>query len=169
MFGADMDKLQERRRSGDAKAQPFASRVEVNETVVNTVKTDLVQNRVSIDRFTGGARDTALFNEQPIFGGTDSDLVVELKLLNPACREIGLVLLLLKDLWTGDLPLGGESSVGRGRFKGKSADLIYKANGTVKIWKITGNDTRLHFEKDDIALLEGYVRELNNHLKGAVQ
>jgi CRISPR/Cas system CSM-associated protein Csm3 (group 7 of RAMP superfamily) len=169
MFGTDMDKFRERKRKDDRNANPHASRLEVAETVVEKAKTDLVQNRVSIDRFTGGARDTALFNEQPIFGGTDSDLVVELKLLNPACREIGLVLLLLKDLWTGDLPLGGESSVGRGRFKGKSADLTYKANGTVKTWKINGNDNGLHFEEDDVALLEGYVCELNNHLKGAVQ
>ena len=36
--------------------------------------------------------------------------------------EIGLLLLLLKDLWTGDLPLGGESGSGRGRLHGFQAE-----------------------------------------------
>ena len=40
--------------------------------------------------------------------------------------EIGLLLLVLKDLWTGDLPIGGESSVGRGRLRGKEATLSLK-------------------------------------------
>jgi len=43
----------------------------------------------------------------------------------------GLLLLLLRDLWTGDLPLGGESSVGRGRLKGRSATLAYDG----KTWR----------------------------------
>ena len=42
--------------------------------------------------------------------------------------NIGLLLLLLKDLWTADLPLGGESSVGRGRLRGKHAVLTYGGN-----------------------------------------
>ncbi len=36
---------------------------------------------------------------------------------------MGLLLLVLKDLWTEDLPLGGESSVGRGRLRGQKATL----------------------------------------------
>jgi hypothetical protein len=34
----------------------------------------------------------------------------------------------LKDLWTSDLAVGGESSIGRGRLKGISACLNYKGN-----------------------------------------
>ena len=34
-----------------------------------------------------------------------------------------MLLLLLKDLWTADLPIGGESSIGRGRLKGLLASL----------------------------------------------
>jgi hypothetical protein len=44
----------------------------------------------------------------------------------PTDAEIGLLLLLLKDLWTGDLPLGGEISVGRGRLQGIIARLNFK-------------------------------------------
>jgi hypothetical protein len=44
----------------------------------------------------------------------------------PTDAEIGLLLLLLKDLWTGDLPLGGEISVGRGRLQGIIARMNFK-------------------------------------------
>lgn len=109
-----------------------ASRVRVKETVVEGGIDDLVQQRVKIDRFTGGAFPGALFGQSPLFGKSDTRVRIELSLaqmwpeqgqssnaVNPA--EIGLLLLVLKDLWTGDLPLGGESSVGRGRLKGIEA------------------------------------------------
>ncbi|MCI0694048.1 RAMP superfamily CRISPR-associated protein [candidate division KSB1 bacterium] len=135
--------------------KPGASRVIVEEYVIDNAKTDLVQNRVSIDRFTGGARETALFDQQPAFGGDDTTVTVNIRLLNPEDHEIGLLLLLLKDLWTGDLPLGGESSVGRGRLRGKLAELhgvneetwkIEKANG--KTLTITGNRDHLQQKVD---------------------
>jgi CRISPR/Cas system CSM-associated protein Csm3 (group 7 of RAMP superfamily) len=144
--------------------EPKASRVIVGETVVQNAKTDLVQNRVSIDRFTGGARESALFNEQPAFGGDDTALVVDVQLINPEDYEIGLLLLLLKDLWTGDLPLGGESSVGRGRLKGERATLTYQSDGAFRTWNIVTNGQRLTIIGDRDAL-EGFVALLNPKLK----
>ncbi|MGF1673922.1 MAG: RAMP superfamily CRISPR-associated protein, partial [Rivularia sp. (in: cyanobacteria)] len=44
-----------------------ASRLVVDESIINET-TDLVQTRIAIDRFTGGALHGALFQEQPIFG-----------------------------------------------------------------------------------------------------
>ena len=126
----------------------------------------LVQNRVSIDRFTGGARDTALFNEQPVFGGEDTRLKVNVSLVNPACHEIGLLLLLLKDLWTSDLPLGGESSVGRGRVKGIQADLRHRFNGQDLKWEIKAQGNKLVLPADEArATLEMYVAALHTHLE----
>lgn len=114
-----------------------ASKLRVSEQVVETAVTNLVQNRVSIDRFTGGAKESALFNEQPVFGNDETLVTIELQLTNPEDYEIGLMLLLLKDLWTSDLPLGGESSVGRGRLKGKSATLTYRNGSVPRNWSIT--------------------------------
>lgn len=140
-----------------------ASKVSVSEQVVRNATANLVQNRVSIDRFTGGARDTALFNEQPAFGDDDTLLTVEIQLINPEQYEIGLLLLLLKDIWTGDLPLGGESSVGRGRLKGKSATLTYRNGGSPQIWAITANGDNL-IVSNDRAALDAYVRiDLKNY------
>ena len=64
--------------------------------------------------------------------------------------EIGLLLLLLKDLWTGDLPLGGESSVGRGRLTGEWAtatiddnEWTFQADETGRLTIVGGNPTDL--------------------------
>lgn len=133
---------------------------------MQNAKVDLVQNRVSIDRFTGGARDMALFNQQPAFGDNDTTVMVDLRLVNPKSYEIGLLLLLLKDFWTGDLPVGGESSVGRGRLKGKEATLTYQSDDTPLQWKIAANGKGVSITGDDRAALEGYVTALNACLKG---
>jgi CRISPR/Cas system CSM-associated protein Csm3 (group 7 of RAMP superfamily) len=160
MFGADMD----------TAAHPAASRVTVYERVVNgvTEKENMsVQNRVSIDRFTGGTRDGALFNEQPLLGGEQVVVTVDLQLANPEEYEIGLLLLLLKDLWTGDLPLGGEISVGRGRLRGKSCSLVYR-NGQEQTWKLLANGTNgLKVEQGQPEGLENYVNKLHTHLVGS--
>lgn len=116
--------------------QPRASRLTVEERAIEPAVADLVQNRVGIDRFTGGARETALFNEQPVFGTSATTVAVDLGLSAPRDHEIGLLLLLLKDLWTEDLPLGGESSVGRGRLRGRSATLTLQRGGTTTVWTI---------------------------------
>ncbi len=144
---------------------PRSSRVTVDETVIANARTDLVQNRVSIDRFTGGARETALFNEQPAFGGGDTILRLDLRLLNPQDHEIGLLLLLLKDLWAGDLPLGGEAGVGRGRLKGERATLSLQRDGGAQEWKIVAEGRGLTIDGDRNAL-EQFVGALNVQLKG---
>jgi CRISPR/Cas system CSM-associated protein Csm3 (group 7 of RAMP superfamily) len=113
-------KANEVKKKPDAKA----SRLVVHEKVIENAE-NLVQNRIAIDRFTGGAYHGALFDEQPIFGGDETRVCIELELRDPNDYEIGLLLLLLKDLWTQDLPVGGESSIGRGRLRGKNATLTW--------------------------------------------
>lgn len=144
LFGTDMEKAR-------AKGEKIkASRLRVSEQVVKNAVTNLVQNRVSIDRFTGGALETALFNQQPAFGDMQTTLQIKLVAQNPSDAEKGLLLLLLKDLWTGDLPLGGESSVGRGRLKGVTATLTQKHGGEKAddVWTITEDKNGLHISPD---------------------
>lgn len=124
-----------------------ASRVSVKETEI-TGGNPLVQNRVAIDRFTGGALESALFSEQPLFGGNAN---IQLAIKNPKEAEIGLLLLVLKDLWTGFVPIGGESSVGRGRLKGLTATIKYGED----CWDL--DHKRPSFVDDNAAKLEAYV------------
>ena len=156
MFGADMD----------TGAEPEASRLIVYERVVSGVENTSVQNRVSIDRFTGGTRDGALFSEQPLFGGAQSVVTVDLQLANPQEYEIGLLLLLLKDLWTGDLPLGGEISIGRGRLRGRNCRLEYQ-NGQVQTWDLLAAANGLSVTIGERQDLENYVAGLHTHLGGS--
>ncbi len=136
----------------------------MHETVIQQpVTPELVQSRIKIDRFTGGAYPTALFSEQPVFAKDDTELTLYLELLSPKDYEIGLLLLLLKDLWTGDLPLGGEISVGRGRLRGRSATLSWKRAEKTEEWRIERagddpNDSRLKIIGDQ-ARLEAFVSE----------
>lgn len=141
LFGPDMEDKEWARAQGQEKVKPQASRLIVTETEIQQGVTNLVQNRVSIDRFTGGARDTALFNEQPVWGKPETTITIDLRLINPTDTDIGLLLLLLKDLWTGDLPLGGESSVGRGRLKGQKAALTLGET----VWEMVEDNGRLQF------------------------
>jgi CRISPR/Cas system CSM-associated protein Csm3 (group 7 of RAMP superfamily) len=137
-----------------------ASRVSVRETEIKDT-TQLVVTRVKIDRFTGGAYESALFSEQPEIGIPDKQSVtLDLTLRNPKEAELGLLLLLLKDLWTGDLPIGGESSVGRGRLKGLDAILETK-DGT---WEFTANGDQVTVTPNATDL-EGWVKAFNEEVQ----
>jgi CRISPR/Cas system CSM-associated protein Csm3 (group 7 of RAMP superfamily) len=138
-----------------------ASRVSVKETEIQQA-TELVVTRVKIDRFTGGAYESALISEQPAVGTPETRLTLDLTLRTPTDAELGLLLLLLKDLWTGDLPLGGESGIGRGRLKGIYARLV-TADGT---WDLTADGEKVHVKPDDKAeVLEEFVRTFNKAME----
>jgi len=144
--------------TGD-KQEVKASRLIVKETTIKN-HVDLVQNRIRIDRFTGSVHGTGLFNEQPVFGKDDTLVHVDLALRNPTDAEVGLLLLLLKDLWTGDLPLGGEASIGRGRLKGVNAEIKTPRHKDSPITiAVDQKGDRLSISDRDT--LEGYVAALH--------
>jgi len=158
-----------RRMFGDVpqhSTDPFiarASRLVVHESAIaiERVHAKLVQNRIAIDRFTGGVFDGALFNEQPVFARSSDRPHVELKveLRDPRPPEIGMLLLLLKDLWTGDLPIGGEASVGRGRLAGRIATIT--CNGQSSPLATFQGDG---LKSGDASLLNRYVSTLHKVL-----
>ncbi len=154
------------RRNGDSEKPPTGSRVVTHETEVKGAS-DLVHGRVKIDRFTGGAYPQALFFQQPVFGGDGSQVRLQLELRQPRTYEIGLLLLVLKDLWTGDLPLGGESSVGRGRLQGKRATLTLKGREKITWELVQRDDGGLAFGGDGQPKeLEAYVAAFHEYKGG---
>ncbi len=92
----------------------FASRLRVGEAVIEGGQSRQ-QIRVAIDRFTQGVIPKALLDEQVQIGG---EVKVQLDLQDPKCGELGLVLLVLKDLLHGELAIGGTSAIGRGVLHG---------------------------------------------------
>jgi CRISPR/Cas system CSM-associated protein Csm3 (group 7 of RAMP superfamily) len=187
IFGVDMKELGKRNAAklpGEMPELPFASRLEVYETAITGNAVPLVHSRVKIDRFTGGAYEGALFDAAPLFSNGDEP-AVNLKLRLRTVRrsnatghcetaeetdsrtsaEIGLFLLLLKDLWTSDLALGGESSIGRGRLIGKVAELKYKGEDTQWQTKLAQKGEIVEVMGDrDREQLNGFVAQLSRHL-----
>ncbi len=136
LFGHDMDKR---------PTVHTASRLLVAEAEITSAPDYLVQQRVSIDRFTGGSYTTALFTEAPLTCGEVTLTLTIQGDLKHKCedcqRELGLLALLLKDLWLGDLTLGGTSSIGRGRLAGKHARLystLPKCSGEWEFKQVNG-------------------------------
>jgi CRISPR/Cas system CSM-associated protein Csm3 (group 7 of RAMP superfamily) len=153
------------KRIGPSEDEPSGSRVVTYERELRGTQ-DWVQSRVKIDRFTGGSFPQALFSEQPAFGGDGASVEVNVALRGPREAEMGLLLLVLKDLWTGDLPLGGESSVGRGRLQGQRATLLLR--GTVeKSWTLEQKGNALELSGTGTRQeLEDYVTALHAYKEG---
>jgi CRISPR/Cas system CSM-associated protein Csm3 (group 7 of RAMP superfamily) len=112
LFGPRFD-----RRLKQQQLSPTASRVRFSEAVIQGSRPS-VQTRVAIDRFTQGVVETALFDEQTEVGGSFK-AQIEIRESRPG--ELGLILLVLKDLLDGSLAVGGTSSVGRGVLKGTAS------------------------------------------------
>ena len=166
MFGP----VHEQKQSSDQQQALWASRVWIEEKLVKNVETQW-QDRVAIDRFTGGSLQSALFNEKPVYPcslktDTETNVRLRLTLEEPEKAEIGLLLLTLRDFWYGNAPLGGETSLGRGTLQGIEAKLIYKDNPDptdLKVWKLVHNDKRMTIEKDDDGFLQSCVSDAQNY------
>lgn len=157
-------------KENDKKLDAKASRLIVHESIIKDT-TDLVQTRIAIDRFTGGVYHGALFQEQPIFGKGDENLKLEIELRKATQDkdyEIGLLLLLLKDLWTQDLPVGGTSSIGRGRLQGKKATLILYRSQQKETWTIT-QESENKLQITDPNRLQTFVKALVDYSPNKVK
>ena len=167
LFGYRNKETEEERERIKRGVNPLtASRLWVEETEVKAAE-PLVQSRVKIDRFTGGSFPGALFSQEAAWGTDKTRINVKLNLqgADSAVRkdaEIGLLLLLLKDLWTGDLTLGGESSVGRGRLAGEHATVTI---GTQDWAFRTDEAGRLRITGGNPADLEQYVQRFLEEVK----
>jgi CRISPR/Cas system CSM-associated protein Csm3 (group 7 of RAMP superfamily) len=158
-------------KKGNQADSAMISRVVVYERAIETAINDRVQNRIAIDRFTGGAYDGALFNEQPVIATADTRVEIAVDVLDdPKPGEIGLLLLLLKDLWSSDLPVGGESSIGRGRLQGNRA-LVERHNGGEHevLAEFVQEGAKVRLVQGTPDALNGYVTELCNVVRGANQ
>ena len=149
----------------------WASRVTIEERLVENVKPQW-QDRVAIDRFTGGSLQSALFNEKPVYpcpikAEPVTNVCLRLTLEEPEKAEIGLLLLTLRDFWYGNAAIGGETSNGRGTLQGIKAKLIYKDNpdpSNRKEWKLKRNhNKRMTIEKDDEGFLQCCVEAAQNY------
>ena len=112
-------------RAGD---NPCKSRFIVQETYFREGVTPAAQSRNRIDRFTNATIEHMLFTTQPVWQQRQDERTLHISFSIKACKpwEAGLALFLLRDLWLGDLALGGERSIGRGRLEGLGAVIHFE-------------------------------------------
>lgn len=150
-------------REGEPPAQK--GRLRIEEQPIEHVVAEQ-QTRIKIDRFTGGTIESALFDTMPLFSETQTpaqQIRITMHIRDYHDYEAGLLLLILKDLWTGDLAIGGEKNVGRGVLAGNRADIL--VNG--KTFRLD-QDLNVHVEPQDTLqdpkmILQGYVQALQTY------
>lgn len=139
--------------TGDETSGPnaFKSKIMINESLVDGSFNEEIQYRVKIDRFTGGVMNGSLFDSMPVWakGSLGPFVILDLVIKYYEPWEAGLILLVLKDMWNEDLPVGGEKAVGRGTLKGVRAEislgdrkitLEQKHNGKLRLYEKESED-----------------------------
>ena len=141
---------------GESKDK-IKSRVIIEEVPITNVKPE-IQYRIKIDRFTGSVIKTALFDTMPLWPESSGKEMIKIKISIKKFNawEAGLLLLILKDLWNADLPVGGEKSIGRGVLKGLLAEISFNGH-KVSISKKEQNEINISGNARE---LESFVQAL---------
>jgi CRISPR/Cas system CSM-associated protein Csm3 (group 7 of RAMP superfamily) len=160
-------RLKEATKEKDRPKAVRKGKVRIDEVTLPEFTSEL-QSRIKIDRFTGGTIESALFDAMPLF--SDGDVNKQIKNVRITIRdykdyEAGLMLLVLKDLWTGDLAIGGEKSIGRGVFEGIRADVRWD-NSNLSPVTMEMDSTGFHISNKEA--LEAFVNELKKILSSRV-
>lgn len=146
-----------------------AGLVRIDEAVIEG-GSELRHTRVVIDPWTGGALEGYLFSEDVRVGGKFKLEVAIERGRAPARTEaertrfeaaVGLLFLALRDVWEGDMPIGGEVGVGRGVVVGVGGSLLDGGAGEETLdfdaaGRLTSGGSRI----------AAYVQVLNRHLSG---
>ncbi len=144
--------------------EKIKSRFIVQETYMNLNNfARKIQARIKIDRFTGGTIKTALFDEMPLWP-SESDEYFEVKyaIKNFDDWEAGLAFLVMRELMTSDLAIGGGKSIGRGVFTGEKATIT--VNGE-RIEITQHENNTITVKTDDKEKLEKYVKSFNQKMQ----
>lgn len=135
------------------KSRLYIDEVYIKHNILHSKK----QSRNRIDRFTGGTIDSALFTDKLIWQTDKSKATIAINLQVQNCdeKEAGLMLLVMKDLWLGDLAIGGNKAIGKGVLKGKKCTIQYAGESF-----LIQDDGGFHVS-DNIDKLEAYVQKLS--------
>lgn len=123
---------EEKEKLPDLPYKSRRSRLDINFVEIENTSPHY-QDRIKIDRFTGGTIDGAKFDSEPIRDiDKSSELTITFKIEDkPQGWELGLLLMVVKDLWNSDLAIGGEKNIGRGVLKGKVSNIKYNGENYV--------------------------------------
>jgi CRISPR/Cas system CSM-associated protein Csm3 (group 7 of RAMP superfamily) len=138
------------------------SKMIIEESYISPDKVHLyLQNRVKIDRFTGGALHGALFNSEAIWASGKEAIVIKIKIFSQTThKERLLLILLLKDLWLEDLAIGGEKNIGRGILTGLSASIDYRNQSIEKTISLKQKQVDSNQNNSSIEFTHGTPQDL---------
>ena len=126
-FEADLNRLFGYEGDESDKTKVQRSRIDTREVALRGKVAK--QIRVRLDRFSQAPVEGGLFDSAPVWkvkGDAESGKVsFWWRIRDYQNGEAALLLHLLRDMWTEDLPLGGEKGVGRGRLRGVSAKIAF--------------------------------------------
>lgn len=141
----------------------YKSKVIIYESMVDGV-IEKEQTRIKVDRFTGGVAAGALFQSKPLWH-KDENVQLRIKIKRAKEWEIGLLLLVLKDLWNEDLPIGGEKNIGRGVLRGKKIEIKYNGDEyIIQKNQDSGDTNKIIVQGKD--KLESFVKEFLKQVGG---
>jgi CRISPR/Cas system CSM-associated protein Csm3 (group 7 of RAMP superfamily) len=160
---------------GDVSKKPkekIKSRVTVDETQIKEGIISETQSRIKIDRFTGGTVGGDLFDTMPLWPKKPGSKMVNLRFSIKNWKkgiddwQAGLLLLVLKDLWCGDLAIGGEKGIGRGVLEGQEARITFEGQ-SIDIVRDKGQEdcsrisvTSPAGDNNAEGILQGFVKDL---------
>lgn len=149
--------------SNDDDKDSRKGRVMVDEIYFDKQFNQEEQPRIRVDRFTGGAMNGALFQDHPVRNTKGDAVTFPLRMTVKNCNdaEAGLVMLLVKDLMTGQVTLGANRTIGYGRVQGKSVTVQYHGES----YTIDGNGK---VTAGEAAHLENLVIALQQRIKETV-
>ncbi len=152
----------------DSEKLAQKGRLLVEETILGNV-VPAVQTRIKIDRFTGGTIHGALFEMMPLWQSGNGQAVNIVMSLNREYKdwEAGLLLFVLKDLWTGDLPIGGEKNVGRGVLQGINAKIEWQDQGGPHTVELKSDANGRLVKPEDFNMLEKFAAKLQEEIRHA--
>lgn len=144
----DAAKLETLMGTSKDSGEKIKSRFIVAESYITPQNVAEVEHtRNKIDRFTGGTLQGTLFTIKPVYQKTsEPTLKIHFEIRNAKDFEAGLALFLLRDIWRGNVAIGGEKSIGRGTVSGISAEIKFQGE-TYKLGEggkvIEGDATKL--------------------------
>ncbi len=153
----------------DVSIYAIPSRFIVREEVLDADSVSMEQQtRIKIDQFTGGTIKGALLETMPIFNKlenkTQKNLTIQLEIKDAHEEDAGLALLLLKDLWTRMLPIGGEKSIGRGVLQGLKAEINWKGKTIAIDSNSIENSCDMEFLNEKVISLQKLSTDNNPYL-----
>ena len=83
-----------------------------------------IYNKIKIDYFSGGVTKGGMMQEETIMGNLELICTLDKSNLEDYKKEVGLLLLVLRDLCIGNLSIGSGYAVGRGFLKAESLELF---------------------------------------------